>query len=244
VPAWLGVPVNAPVEEFNDNPAGRDDPAATDQLYGVLPPVADTVAEYAVPTCPLGNTAVVIDIIEVADTVKLSAFVAVCTVVVPSLTCTVKENVPDCAGVPLNWPEAFRLSPEGREEPAARDQVYGAAPPVAVKVAAYAVPAWAFGREALVIDRGEGVPELVELDATSPAQPASPRTLIEVTIIVRSAVPKLPTFRGPFCTNPQESILHPPPRFSALEDGETIGPGDRFWAFVRAGHRLYQWPVL
>ncbi len=211
MPAWLGVPVNAPLEEFNDSPAGRDDPAASDQLYGVLPPVAATVAEYAVPTCPLGNTAVVIDTVEVADTTKPSALVAVCTVVPGSLTCAVKEKVPDWDGVPLSWPvEEFRVSPEGRE-PAATDHVYGVVPPVAVKVKLYAVPAWAFGRAVVVIERGEGVPEPVELDATIPAQPASPRTLVKVTIIVRSAVPKLPTFRGPVCTNPQESISHPPP---------------------------------
>ncbi len=111
--------------------------------------------------------------------------------------------------------DAFNDRPEGRDDPVATDHVYGVAPPVAVKVEVYAVPVWAFGREVVVIDREEGVPdgvpEPVELDATSPAQPASPRTLVKVTIIVRSAVPKLPTFRGPICTNPQESISHPPP---------------------------------
>src|ERR1700730_12115767 len=52
---------------------------------------------------------------------------------------------------------------------------------------------------------------LVEFDATTPAQPVSPRSREENTTIVRSAVPRLPTFRGPILTTPQESISHPPP---------------------------------
>lgn len=33
------------------------------------------------------------------------------------------------------------------------------------------------------------------------------------------------------------------PSFWVLEDVETIGLADRFWAFVPAGHRLYRGPV-
>src|SRR3989304_489177 len=42
VPAAVGVPLITPVAVFRFNPAGRL-PVATDQLYGVLPPVADNV---------------------------------------------------------------------------------------------------------------------------------------------------------------------------------------------------------
>jgi hypothetical protein len=64
-----------------------------------------------------------------------------------------------------------------------------------------------------VIDRPAlgGGTEPVEFDATTPAQPVSPRSREENTTIVRSAVPRLPTFRGPIRTTPQESISHPPP---------------------------------
>jgi hypothetical protein len=56
VPAVVGVPVMAPVDESMLRPAGN--PVA-DQVYGVVPPVAATVAEYAVPTVPPGSVVVV-----------------------------------------------------------------------------------------------------------------------------------------------------------------------------------------
>src|SRR6185312_10223983 len=57
VPAAVGVPLIAPVEEFRFNPAGR--PVA-DQVYGVVPPDAASVAPgYAVLTTPDGNEDVV-----------------------------------------------------------------------------------------------------------------------------------------------------------------------------------------
>ena len=44
VPVLVGVPVMAPVAALSANPPGRD-PLATDQVYGVVPPVAESVAE-------------------------------------------------------------------------------------------------------------------------------------------------------------------------------------------------------
>ena len=49
VTAAVGVPVMTPVEVFNVNPAGNA-PLVSDQVYGVVPPEAVSVAEYAVPT--------------------------------------------------------------------------------------------------------------------------------------------------------------------------------------------------
>jgi hypothetical protein len=95
VPDWVGVPFNAPLVAFSATPAGREEPVATDQVYGVLPPLAVKVAEYTEPTCPPGSAVVVIDTAEAVDTTKLSALLAVCGVPLASLTCTVKENVPD-----------------------------------------------------------------------------------------------------------------------------------------------------
>jgi hypothetical protein len=59
VPAVVGVPLIVPVEEPSDSPAGSD-PEITDQLYGVVPPVATTVWLYATPICPFGRLVVVI----------------------------------------------------------------------------------------------------------------------------------------------------------------------------------------
>lgn len=95
VPDWAGVPLKAPLEAFSVTPAGREDPVTTDQLYGVLPPLAAKVAEYAEPACPLGSEAVVIDTAEAVDTTKVSVLLAVWAVPLASLTCAVKETVPD-----------------------------------------------------------------------------------------------------------------------------------------------------
>lgn len=95
VPDWVGVPLNAPLVAFSVTPAGREEPVATDQLYGAVPPLAAKVAEYVEPTCPPASEVVVIDTAEAVDTTKLSALLAVCGVPLASLTCTVKENVPD-----------------------------------------------------------------------------------------------------------------------------------------------------
>jgi len=46
VPAVVGVPVIAPVDPFNVKPAGKL-PTIVAHVYGVVPPVATTFAEYA-----------------------------------------------------------------------------------------------------------------------------------------------------------------------------------------------------
>jgi hypothetical protein len=75
VPAVVGVPLIAPDDEFNDNPAGKV-PAARSQVYGVVPPVAAKLVEgYVELTTPTGNDVVVIE--SAALTVIESARVAV-----------------------------------------------------------------------------------------------------------------------------------------------------------------------
>jgi hypothetical protein len=59
VPGVVGVPATAPVVLERARPGGRL-PAASDQAYGVLPPDAATVCEYACPTVPPGRLVVVI----------------------------------------------------------------------------------------------------------------------------------------------------------------------------------------
>ena len=54
----VGVPEMMPVPDESDSPAGKL-PELTLQLYGAIPPVALTVCEYAVPTCPVGKELVV-----------------------------------------------------------------------------------------------------------------------------------------------------------------------------------------
>ncbi len=54
VPALFGVPLMAPVAEFNVMPLGKA-PLLTDQLYGSLPPAAANHCEYVAPAVPLGS---------------------------------------------------------------------------------------------------------------------------------------------------------------------------------------------
>ena len=70
----------------------------------------------------------------VGTTVKLSDFVAVCTVELESLTCIAKEKLPACAGIPPIWPDEANNTPVGND-PEAIDQLYGGVPPVAASVA-------------------------------------------------------------------------------------------------------------
>jgi len=73
VPAALGVPAIAPLDDVKLNPEGNE-PEVMLQLYGAVPPLAVSVALYAVPCCPLGSELVVIlSVVLFADTAMLSA---------------------------------------------------------------------------------------------------------------------------------------------------------------------------
>ncbi len=87
-----------------------------------------------------------------AAIVMLSDLVAVCTVgAVESVTSTEKLVVPEAVGVPDMVPvDAFKVSPAGRA-PEFIDQTKGVVPPLAARVALYAVPCCPLGSEAVVI---------------------------------------------------------------------------------------------
>lgn len=111
VPAAVGIPVICPVLALMLSPAGN--PVA-DQLYGVMPPSAATVALYAAPTVPLGSVAVVIES-NAGAIVTVNVLVAVCGVGVPeSVTVTFTVLVPAAVGVPVICPVlVLMLSPAG-----------------------------------------------------------------------------------------------------------------------------------
>jgi hypothetical protein len=144
-PAVPGVPEIVPPAD-RVNPAGSV-PTDTVQVYGVNPPEAASACEYAVPTVPAGNDAVVID--NAGLMVDDNAFVAT----PPPLSAkrTVKEAVPAAAGVPLMIPvEGARLNPEGKA-PTDIVQVSGERAPDAARVAEYDEPAMALGNVSVVI---------------------------------------------------------------------------------------------
>lgn len=77
VPDVVGVPEIAPDDPVNVNPAGRD-PVLTLHVYGVVPPPACKVAEYAVPAVPAAKLEVETESVPVAaETAILRDFVAV-----------------------------------------------------------------------------------------------------------------------------------------------------------------------
>src|SRR5215469_18080578 len=108
-------------------PVGR--PLA-DQRYGDCPPVAEIVCEYGWFKAPSGNwRAVVIESVA-GLTVMDSERVAVEPA--ESVTWIVKVTVPAVVGVPeILRLLGSKLSPAGRLDPLATDQVYGAVPPLA-----------------------------------------------------------------------------------------------------------------
>jgi hypothetical protein len=138
VPEAVGVPEITPVDAARLNPAGNV-PALRLQLYGVVPPLACSVVEYAVPAVPPGSDAVVIDGDCATPATSILRFaVAVAAGELESFTCTVKAEVPACVGVPEIRPEPEMVSPTGKL-PFITDQLYGPVPPVAAKVVEYAV---------------------------------------------------------------------------------------------------------
>jgi hypothetical protein len=121
VPAAVGVPLICPAP-LSVKPFGKA-PALSDQVYGVAPPLAATVAEYPLPNCPLARLVVVTWIdVPVGATVRLSLWVAFFAGELESVTCTVNEKLPACVGVPVICPELESARP-GANEPIVTDQL-------------------------------------------------------------------------------------------------------------------------
>jgi hypothetical protein len=120
--AAVGVPVMAPVAVFSDNPAGNV-PLVSDQVYGVVPPDAVSVAEYAAPTSPFGSDVLVmVSVLEAMVSVIDAA--ALCAGLLESVTVKVSGALDTTAvGVPVMAPVAvFRDNPAGSVPPVS-DQV-------------------------------------------------------------------------------------------------------------------------
>ena len=182
VPAVVGVPEIMPVDATRLNPAGNV-PALTLQVYGVVPPLACSVVEYAVPAVPPGNDVVVtVGGCAAAATAILNAFVPV--LFAASFTCTVNDTVPAVVGVPEITPvDATRLNPAG-SVPALTLQVYGVVPPLACSVVEYAVPAVPPGNDVVVTVGGCAAAATAILNAFVPLLFAA-----SVTCIVNDTVP-------------------------------------------------------
>jgi len=148
-PAAVAVPLITPLGD-SVRPSGNP-PEARDHVYGVVPPVAVNVCEYAPPTLPEGRDVVVIES-GGGSIVRANDFVAVRDAL--SRTWTVKFAVPAVVGVPLITPAPDSVSQVGAP---VTDHIYGGVPPVAAKLWEYAVPTVPFGSgDSVVIASGGG----------------------------------------------------------------------------------------
>ena len=108
-PAAVGVPKIAPAL-LMVRPAGKE-PLVTLKVMAPTPPLACTLALYAVPTTPLGRLVVVMT--SWGLMVMLSDWFTVCGGVPESVAVTVKGTVPAAVGVPEIAPAPLKLSPAG-----------------------------------------------------------------------------------------------------------------------------------
>ena len=132
VTATLGVPLITPAA-LTARPVGRV-PVFNCQVSVPVPPVAASVAEYAVPTTPLGSEEV--EIVSVNGAIVSVRFlVAVCAEPLESVTVKVSGvAVAGAVGVPPICPVApFNVNPAG-SVPAVNCHVYGPVPPMAARV--------------------------------------------------------------------------------------------------------------
>ena len=104
---------------------GGNESDLTEHVYGVAPPLAVNVAEYGMATWPLGTDVLVSCSGEgpAEEIVSVYCLLAVCTVALESFTCTLNVNVPAWLGDPLKAPPELSVSPAGRDDPVATDQV-------------------------------------------------------------------------------------------------------------------------
>src|SRR6185437_5180341 len=98
----------------------------------------------------------------------LNCFAADCCGVPPSITCTVKLDVPIKVGVPVICPLLDRASPAGSTVLFASDHVYGAVPPLATNVAEYAWLCTPLGNDVVPIVNGVACTLRVVLPLTDP----------------------------------------------------------------------------
>jgi hypothetical protein len=144
----VGVPLIIPLW-LKLRPAGKV-PDRIVHEYGSVPPEAVSVAEYAVPTMPLGNEAVVIATgVTPALKVMEKGWLAVCTGEEESVTWALKLNLPAPVGVPLMVPLLLNVIPAGKA-PETTVHEYGYVPPEAASVVEYVVPTIPVGRANVV----------------------------------------------------------------------------------------------
>jgi hypothetical protein len=148
VPVVVGVPEITPVLVESERPPGKL-PELRFHVYGEVPPVAVSVAEYGTFTVPPDK--LVVEIFSAGLMMMLNAAVAVCGELSVSVTRTVKLYVPTLVGAPEITPVPAVNDKPGGKLPELMLQVYGVTPPVAARVVEYVVPSVPLGKLVVVI---------------------------------------------------------------------------------------------
>jgi len=181
VPAVMGVPLSTPAE-LKLRPGGGVPTVIAQFVYGVAPPLAANVCEYAVPTEPCGNGEAVL-ITRAALMVNENTFKAVAPAL--SVACTVKVDVPAVVGVPPSTPAALKLRPGGGVPAVIAQFVYCVVPPLAANDCEYAAPTEPGGNgEAVVITRTALMVNEKAFKAVAPALSVTRTVKVNVPAVV------------------------------------------------------------
>jgi hypothetical protein len=202
LPTADGVPVMDP-PLLSVSPLGNA-PAMIEYVYGVVPPVETSVVEYAVPTCPLGNEAV---LSTSGAGLIVTEYCCVATCAPESVALTVKVLDWAVVGVPEKTPALLIVIPVG-SAPAEIVQVTGAVPPLNVMEALYAVPTVPLGNEAVVIWSGGGLMTSVNARCA----------VCAAASVTRIVTPKLPAADGVPVMEPPVLNVRPPGNAPAITE--------------------------
>jgi len=161
VAVTVGIPLIIPVVVLNVNPLGSV-PPVRDQVYGLTPPTAASVALYATPCVPIGSDLVVMMGVANVPTISVSVVeVPICCGVAESFTWNTSCAVAAAVGVPLMIPVAGSSDNPLGIVPETRENVNGTIPPVVINWNEYGTPICA-GSSAVVVNiGGPGVPTMM-----------------------------------------------------------------------------------
>ena len=155
------------------------------QTYGVMPPEASKLSEYAMPVVPFGSEFVLITRPFLGLTTTEKDFCAVCEGAEESETWMVKLKVPADVGVPLTAPLLVVSANPGGNVPDASAKLYGEVPPVAVRAAEYDSPTAVLGKLSTENWTAEPFEELELEPEENPLQPTD-----TASAVARKAISK------------------------------------------------------
>ena len=153
MPIAVGVPLSTPAG-LKLRPIGKGPELdASDQIYGVIPPLAASVCVYATPNFAPGKLAVVMTSGAAMRKVRVRG--ADCAGDPESVACTVKvePRMFTVVGVPLITPAVESVSPGGKAPETTAQETFPV-PPEAVSICRYGEPVIPSGRVSVPTESG------------------------------------------------------------------------------------------